>query len=437
MDKNSSRLKLEDFAPDSFLSEESLQEPCLPNEKKDSDALLFMSNSSVASFIGAAGCDAALAGAAGCDAILFLCDDAEAEYGEIRDGENWESGFPRHNPIPRGMLVNGELPESKRLKPQNSRRSYSRDYCAPGFYLITATTFPGSPALSSMPDIDLSELKKGEMIIPTHSQLGEFVMKEIKDIPSFHPELKIIRFVIMPDHIHFVLEVRTRLKRKLGRILAPFFGACSKHYMALCGLPELKTLFQPFNDRIIYNYPQLDRAIKYVEDNPRRLIIKRKFPDLFRRYLHLEIAGHEYAAYGNIFLLKGIFLLPVRIHRRWSEQEFADYKNKCRIEISQGAIPISPAIHKIEKEIINYAIEAGGSVILLRDQGFEERFKPNGRKFDLCAEGRLLLLAPWQDNTGRKSTSGYTEFHKMNDLALAISTLPSNSRLSLKSFSRS
>lgn len=423
MDKNSSNINPHDCPADPSFSEESAA------------ALLFLAADSSASFSSEVD-SAALFPEADSKEVLFLCDDAEAEYGEIRDDENWESGFPRHNPMPREMLVNGELPESKRLKPQNSRRSYSRDYCAPGFYLITATTFPESPALSSMPDIDFFELKKGEMIIPKHSQLGELIIKEIKDISSFHPELKVIRFVIMPDHIHFVLEVRTRLKRKLGRILAPFFGACSKHYMALCGLPELKTLFQPFNDRIIYNYPQLDRAIKYVEDNPRRLIIKRKFPDLFRRYLHLEIAGHEYAAYGNIFLLKEIWLLPVRIHRRWSEAEFKAYKEDCHVDISKGAIPISPAIHSAEKEILNDAIKMGSNVIFLTDRGFSERYKPSGSRFDLCAAGRLLLLAPWQDNTGRKSTSGYTEFHKMNDLALAISTLPSNSRLSLKSFPR-
>ena len=194
----------------------------------------------------------------------------------------------------------------------------------------------------------------------------------------------------------------------------------------------MQTLFSPFNDRIIYNYTQLDRAIKYVGDNPRRLIIKREFPDLFKRYLHLEIAGHEYAAYGNIFLLRGIYLLPVRIHRKWSEEEFRDYEEKCRLEISKGAIPISPAIHKAEKKIIKMALDSGSRVILLTDQGFEARFKPKGRNFDLCAEGRLLLLAPWPENFGRKSTSGYTEFHKMNDLAQAISSIPAGSRLLLK-----
>ncbi len=359
--------------------------------------------------------------------------DEAGEYGQLEGKDKEEAGYIRRSWISKQLEESGELQEGKNYWHRDSRRSFSHDYCSPGYYMITASITDGSPALSMIPDIDLPELKKGEMIMPLPTELGKLIQKEIMDIPRHHREIRIMRFVLMSDHIHVVMGVKERLKRKLGNELAGFLGACSKHRMAICGDSELKTLFKPFNDRIIYNFQQLDRAIKYVVDNPRRLIIKRKLPDLFKRYLHLDIAGHEYAAYGNIFLLKGISLLPVRIHRRWSEQEFADYKNRCRIVISQGAIPISPAIHKAEKEIINSAVESGSSVILLKDQGFEARFKPKGKEFDLCSEGRLLLLAPWPENTGRKSTSGYTEFHKMNDLALAISSLPADSRLSLKS----
>lgn len=77
-------------------------------------------------------------------------------------------------------------------------------------------------------------------------------------------------------------------------------------------------------------------------------------------------------------------------------------------------------------------MQLGLPLIRLTDCGFEDRFKPCGQDFDLCSEGRLLLLAPWPDNVGRKSTSGYTEFHQMNDLALAIAGLPSTDRLFLK-----
>ncbi len=71
-------------------------------------------------------------------------------------------------------------------------------------------------------------------------------------------------------------------------------------------------------------------------------------------------------------------------------------------------------------------------MIILKDQGFEERLRPKGADFDLCCDGRLLLLAPRPENTGHKSTAGYAEFHKMNDLALAIATLLHSERLLLK-----
>lgn len=49
--------------------------------------------------------------------------------------------------------------------------------------------------------------------------------------------------------------------------------------------------------------------MKYVADNPRRYIYKKRYPDLFRRYLHLTLVNHEFAAFGNIFLLKEMYLL--------------------------------------------------------------------------------------------------------------------------------
>lgn len=298
--------------------------------------------------------------------------------------------------------------------------------------MITATVFSGSSALSVIPDLPESELKKGDMIIPHNTPLGDAIKNEILLIPAYHPEIDVIRFVIMPDHIHLIVNVRARLNKHLGNELTGFFSACSKHNQELNSLPQLQTLFQRFHDNIIFNYEQLNRAIKYIEDNPRRLIIKRNHPDLFRRYLHLEIAGHEYAAYGNIFLLKNIYLLPVRIHRRWSETEFSDYNDKCISEIYKGAIPISPAIHPAEKEIMKKAIEIGTGVIYIIDHGYENRFKPKGRNFELCSQGRLLLLAPWPENTGKKTTSGYDEFHSMNDMATAIASLTAEARLSVK-----
>lgn len=312
------------------------------------------------------------------------------------------------------------------------RRAKFHDYTGIGYYHITASVIDKSISLSSMPYVDTRRLNNRDMIIPDHSELGELIRTEIRDIPKYHPKLTINRFVIMPDHIHFVVHVKERLSKKLGSELAGFFGACSKHYSRIRGLDHIETLFHSYHDSILFNEVQLARAVRYVEDNPRRLIIKRKFPQLFKKYMHIKISEWEFAAFGNIFLLKGIYLLPVRIHRIWSEKEMSDYENKCRIEIENGAIPISPAIHPMEKKILAIATDSQKPVIRLTDKSFGERFKPSGKDFDLCAAGKLLLLTPFNNNTKKKS--GYHEFHSMNDMALAISNLSISDRFSIVSF---
>ena len=164
------------------------------------------------------------------------------------------------------------IPKSKMIK--KSRRAKFHDYSGIGYYHITASVIDNAIQLSSMPKVDINTLKRGEMIIPDHSELGELIRNEIMSIPKYHPKLTINRFVIMPDHIHFVVYVKERLNKKLGNELTGFFGACSRHYSRIRGLDHIETLFHPYHDSILFDKVQLARAIRYVEDNPRRLIIK-------------------------------------------------------------------------------------------------------------------------------------------------------------------
>lgn len=62
-------------------------------------------------------------------------------------------------------------------------------------------------------------------------------------------------------------------------------------------------------------------------------------------------------------------------------------------EVRAGGVLVSPFISPGEKDIARAALDAGGSVILMKPDGFEPRFKPKGHYFDLCAQGRLLILS--------------------------------------------
>ena len=58
--------------------------------------------------------------------------------------------------------------------------------------------------------------------------------------------------------------------------------------------------------------------------------------------------------------------------------------------------------------------------MVIRNEGFSDRFKPMGHEFELCASGRLLLIAPWPEKGAAKVTR--QEALQMNDLAAFLTT---------------
>lgn len=364
-------------------------------------------------------------------------------------------------------------PFGKELKRRNTRRAKFKDYRSPGFYMITVNAQKKTPLFcriytsnhseatnqSSLPFVQKEATnqrsvpfltgttnERGASFVPAggaagtgallpvieYSDLGCIIRDKIETMPDYTPQLEIVRYVVMPDHLHILIRIKSTLERHLGRVVGGFMGGCTTVARKAGLIAREDSLFtEKFHDRIVCRAGQIARLVNYINDNPRRMLIKRMHPELFRRYLHIRIGEREYAAYGNIFLLKHFDLLPVRIHRRWSPGEFDEYERGCMAQIENGAVPVSPFIHRREKTIRDKTVDCGGSLIIIRDIGFEERFKPQGREFEMCASGRLLLLAPWNDNTGRRSTAGSREFHSMNDMALEISKLPANIRMAI------
>lgn len=179
--------------------------------------------------------------------------------------------------------------------------------------------------------------------------------------------------------------------------------------------------------RIIFNEQELQVCQAYIADNPRRLLIKRAHPDLFRVYNHLQIGDMDMAACGNIFLLRDFNRMAVRIHRRWLDQELEDYRKKCFAVAENGGVLISPWIHQWERAIRDEALDMGVRIISLRADGFRERFKPSGKDFDLCQKGRLLFLAPWPHNHTDKIAREQTM--SLNDMATLLASTNPPARL--------
>lgn len=288
------------------------------------------------------------------------------------------------------------------------------------------------------------------------SELGAAILAHWKRLGDFTPEIKPLFCQLMPDHLHAILEVTRPMVKPLGNAIGGFKTGCERIYRELalsaqnravgggraCLVPEARASGTPrlwaagFQDSILFRAGQLDAMFNYLRDNPRRLAVKRLYPNLFRAVgaLRRPLPGlggvGAFAALGNRFLLDRP-LVQVQVSRRdfayrrepkaggglkiardavgepLVAQESAAFAAKAEALLArarQGAVLLSPCVSDGEREIARRAFAESLPLVVLRNKGFAPLEKPGGRYFDACADGRLLMLAPaaWPHVLGEK-----------------------------------
>ena len=307
------------------------------------------------------------------------------------------------------------------------RRCRNWNYCGTGVYLITLVLNDRSKPMFGQLDLQEPRIRLTE--------LGRRIEAHFRRITEFTPEIEVLGVQVMPEHLHGVLRVTRRMAKPLGERLRGFKIGATKIARELgcsgihAGIRGGGLFADGFTDTILFDEKAVASGLAYMADNPRRLWVKRMHPELFRvlRDLCWQPAemGCEmhFAAIGNHDLLKAPVILQVQCSRR----DFA-YARNAKGEVDRkapplvetgafvgkaeallaaaehGAVLVSPCISHGEKEIARRAFSAGHRVITLSNKGFSPLYKPGGRLFDQCADGRLLMLAPaaWPYLPGEK-----------------------------------
>ncbi len=181
------------------------------------------------------------------------------------------------------------------------------------------------------------------------------------------------------------------------------------------------TLWEPgYNDRILLHKGQLQRMLAYLDDNPRRLLLKRQHPEYFTRLAPLTAVGVQMQAMGNATLLtQCLKMLRLQCSRHLYQQEIDKEREKFLAAGRAGTTIISACFSDGEQQISTACITAGIPFIVLLVHGFPPYYKPAPLYLQACAEGRLLLLSPfqWQNE---KITNMRQRCLYLNDLAQRI-----------------
>ena len=284
------------------------------------------------------------------------------------------------------------------------------DYKDPSILMITLVTTNRQPILGIL---------KGETIERT--KLGQAIAEEINRIPTYNgaESIEIYSYVIMPDHVHILLRVHDRLPKHIGQYIAWFKIKCTDACSALTGGPVSETMrpFAPeYHDRILKGKNQLSHMVRYIQDNPRRLALKRANKDLFRIRQNQLIGTIQCTVLGNIFLIEHPLRQVLQCSRRLTQEQIDNLKADCLREAADGTIYVTAAISEGEKQIARALREAGFPLIILLEKGFPapdnphyNYFKPQGVYFEACAAGKLLLIEPHRDLLDREDIATKTE----------------------------
>lgn len=338
-----------------------------------------------------------------------------------------------------------------------------KDYKSSGVYLITIVTHKRKRVLGELnnniqkPGVELTKL----------GQYAEEAWKKTIEIQREKGRcVRSLGYQVMPDHIHGILQVELPMDITLGNIIRDFKAVCTKEYRELYP-PRLademdreylsrasrkqreiyyaehgiKPLFDDnYDDTICYRKGQLENIVNYVQDNPRRAIMRALYPDLFQRRQHITIDGQDFAAYGNLFLLKRPWKEQVFCHRWLMKDGQRDYNTRYETTdafqqertawiqaAKDGAVLVTPGISKGEQQLVKDCIEQALPLIHLQKEPIREGWNPELRRHQLCEMGQLLILSPWQllemnDVNGVPADTDYSQFHNMNTLAAQICT---------------
>lgn len=317
------------------------------------------------------------------------------------------------------------------------RRAIQHDYYAPAIYMVTLTTVGREPLLGTLVvDEDNPHI--------AWSEVGKMVAQEIEKMPVYTPAVKILQKVIMPDHVHLILQVTKRLPRHFSMVIRGFKQGCTKGYDALLKVARTnsqdgamnvaaqlatcasaltttnkKPLFAPgMNDKIIWHPSQLPVKIAYIKDNPRRLMLKRQSREYFRIERGHQAVGETFDLQGNIALLR-CPLRAVHVRAKWTLEEVTKYSKQWLEEARRGRVLIGAFISEAERQIQNRAIEEGLPLIRIEENGLPELAKPSGQWFDYCADGRLLRICPWPYHTEERVATR-EQCRAMNRMAEAL-----------------
>jgi len=309
------------------------------------------------------------------------------------------------------------------------QRENNWNYRGEGVYHITLTVAERYPLFGQLVG------EKPEEAYVWLNDYGMKVLERLLDTPRLYGEkgyaLKLLATQIMPDHIHFAIQVLSPIPQSIGQVVRGFKSACTaiykREYMGSLKderkvngeggdvpiqfsriFTRIGTIWEQkpehYHERILHTTSAISDMIYYIKDNPRRLALKRAHPEMFKIQIEIAHNGMSFRTMGNRFLLEYPIKEVLHCSRTLTKEEIEAKREECVEKAENGTVFVSAAISEGEKQICRALREAGYPLVVLLAEGFPKEddehykyYKPSGIYYEACAKGQLLLIEPGEE----------------------------------------
>ena len=289
------------------------------------------------------------------------------------------------------------------------RRFRGYDYTRGARLFLTTSVSPRRPALGRVVWHDGGAPARQARV--ALSPVGEAVAAALAETPRFVPAVSLERWVVMPDHVHALVDLHpgeAQPLKTLGRFMGGFKRVAGKN----AGI----RWEEGYHDRICLGTEFRRHVEDYIAQNPLKwALMHEEFGRLATGHQEgavcrvkepLESGVLEEEDYwrglGALELLEEK-LCAVRVSRRL-ERLPEELSARFLRGTAKGWVFASTFLSAGERELFALLAANGGRMVAVKERGLGWVYRPGIHEAPLLAEGRLAVLGLADGGSGRPTT---------------------------------
>jgi len=272
-------------------------------------------------------------------------------------------------------------------------RLKGKDYQDSGWYFVTL----GADFHKHL----FGDVYEGRVVL---SEIGRLVEVAWLDLVNHFDAIELGEYVVMPNHVHFLILIKLGKTVSLGKIVNGLKGRVTRDVNRGRSGDRIVVWQHNYYDVVIYGEEELRIRQAYIRANPVQWDLRKvprgclpaeagNIPAEAGQYGLPAEAGHyagQYRYIGNVDLMKVVPKLALRVSRRASEGEIEALKQRMR---SVEGVVVSTFISPGERACLDVLLEEGNAARVLWVVPMVMLEKIFSQWAGAFAEGRALWLS--------------------------------------------